>query len=229
MKTTTELTANLWKGPVPAMPAPASLDALAADAVLSKETAMVVNRLFRELRSIHSAWKTSWPDMESYKDAKRTWTKALMEASVSDIDQLRFGLMRSRQGGSPFIPAPGDFIKSCEPTAEMLGLPDVSVAYREACRLVHPSIAGRGRWSHNAIYHAAKESGFDNLNRLDGTLGLMLFERNYTIAVRRLVSGQPLQAMPKGLPSEVAARRTPEVARAALHALRCQVGGRHVQ
>ncbi len=227
MKSTTELTASLLKGSLPAMPAPASLNALAADAVLSKETAMVVNRLFRELRSIHSAWRTSWPDMEAYKDAKRTWTKALMEASVSDIDQLRFGLMRARQGGSVYVPAPGDFIKSCEPTAEMLGLPEVSVAYREACRLVHPSMAGRGRWSHDAIYHAAKESGFDNLNRLDSKLGLKLFERNYVIAVRRLISGQPLQAMPKALPSKVDGRRTPEIARAALDAIRSRVGGVH--
>lgn len=225
MKSGTELAANLWNGPVPAMPAPASLDALSADAELSRETAIVVNRLFRELRSIHSAWKTAWPDMEAYKDAKRSWTKALMEAGVNDIDQLRFGLMRCRQSGLDFVPAPGKFIQWCTPTAEMLGLPDVAKAYREACRFAHPAMAGQGVWSHDAVYHAAKESGFENLNRLDGNLGLKLFERNYVIAIRRLVSGQQLQAMPKGLPSEVAARRTPEVARAALDALRGRVGG----
>lgn len=225
MKSGTELVSNLWKGPVPAMPAPASLDALAADAELSRETAMVVNRLFRELRSIHSAWKTAWPDMEAYKDSKRSWTKALMEAGVKDIDQLRFGLMRCRQSGSDFVPAPGKFIRWCTPTAEMLGLPDVDKAYREACRFAHPVMAGRGQWSHDAVYHAAKESGFENLNRLDAALGLKLFERNYTIAIRHLISGQPLQAMPKGLPFEVAGRRTPEVARAALDALRGRVGG----
>lgn len=87
-------------------------------------------------------------------------------------------------------------------------------------------MAGKGKWSHDAVWHAAKECGFENLNRLATDLSSKLFERNYTIAVRRLVAGEPLQRMPLALPAEVAGSRTPEVGNSALAAMRARLAGR---
>lgn len=189
-------------------------------AELNRKTAAVINDLFRDLRSICTAWKQAWPDQATYTASKQQWLTAFLEAGISSPEQLQFGLMRCRQSGVAFIPPPGEFIQWCQPSPEMLGLPPLAVAFREACRNAHPAMAGKGKWSHDAVWHAAKECGFENLNRLATDLSSKLFERNYTIAVRRLVAGEPLQRMPLALPAEVAARRTPKVGNDALAAIR---------
>lgn len=200
----------------------------AVQAELNRETAVVINGLFRQLRAIFPAWKQAWPDMPAYKAAKKEWLQAFLEAGLRSLDQLQFGLMGARQSGRDFIPAPGVFIAWCTPTAEMLGLPPLEAAHREACRNAHPCLAGKGRWSHDAVWHTAKECGFENLNKLQAPLSLKLFERNYAITVRRLVEGLPLQKMPLALPAEVEARRTPEVGNNALAQIRAmRAGGRH--
>ncbi|WP_175649460.1 replication protein P [Pseudomonas sp. Marseille-P9899] len=187
---------------------------------IDRQTAKAINHLFRDLRVICSGWRQAWPDVAAYKASKQQWLLAFFEAGINRPEQLQFGLMRARQLGSPFIPSPGTFIEWCQPSPEMLGLPPMAAAFREACRNAHPAMAGRAEWSHDAVWHAAKECGFESLNRLATDLAAKLFERNYVIAVRRLVAGQPLQKMPLALPAKVAARSTPEVGRAALAALR---------
>ncbi|AZL68807.1 replication protein P [Pseudomonas oryziphila] len=189
-------------------------------AELNRKTAAVINDLFRDLRSICTAWKQAWPDQATYTASKQQWLTAFLEAGISSPEQLQFGLMRCRQSGAAFIPPPGEFIQWCQPSPEMLGLPTLAVAFREACRNAHPAMAGKGKWSHDAVWHAAKECGFENLNRLATDLSSKLFERNYTITVRRLVAGEALQRMPLALPAEVAARRTPKVGNDALAAIR---------
>lgn len=204
-------------------------EALPADvqAELNRETAVVINGLFRQLRAIFPAWKQAWPDMASYKAAKKEWLQAFLEAGLRSLDQLKFGLMGARQSGKDFIPAPGVFIGWCTPTAEMLGLPTLEAAHREACRNAHPCMAGQGKWSHDAVWHTAKECGFESLNKLQTPLSLKLFERNYAITVRRLIEGLPLKKMPLALPAEVAPRRTPEVGNSALAKIRARRAGGH--
>lgn len=192
-------------------------------AELNRKTAAVINDLFRDLRTICSAWQRAWPDEATYKAAKQQWLTAFLEAGINTPEQLQFGLMRCRQSGREFIPAPGKFIEWCQPSPEMLGLPPLAAAFREACRNAHPAMAGKGKWTHDAVWHAAKESGFENLNKLATEVSAKLFERNYTIAVRRLVAGEPLQRMPLALPAEVPGQRTPKVGNEALAAIRSRM------
>ena len=193
---------------------------------LNRKTAAVINELFRDLRTICSAWKQAWPDAKIYEAAKQQWLTAFLEAGISSSEQLQFGLMRCRQSGREFVPAPGLFIEWCQPSPEMLGLPTQATAFREATRNAHPAMAGRARWSHDAVWHAAKECGFENLNRLPADASTKLFERNYAIAVRRIVAGEPLQAMPLALPAEVAGCRTPAVGNSALAQMRARLAGK---
>ncbi|MNL60174.1 hypothetical protein D3C87_1839640 [compost metagenome] len=86
-------------------------------------------------------------------------------------------------------------------------------------------MAGQGKWSHDAVWHTAKECGFESLNKLDTALSLKLFDRNYTITIRRLLAGLPLQSMPKALPARVEAKVTPEIGKGALAQLRATLGG----
>lgn len=229
MKSVATVTSGLWakvqSGQFIAKDEPLPAD---VQAELNRETAVVINGLFRQLRAIFPAWKQAWPDMPAYKAAKKEWLQAFLEAGLRSLDQLQFGLMGARQSGRDFIPAPGVFIGWCTPTAEMLGLPTLQAAHREACRNAHPCMAGRAKWSHDAVWHTAKECGFESLNKLETSLSLKLFERNYAITVRRLIEGLPLQKMPLALPAEVEARRTPAVGNNALANIRAmRAGGRH--
>ncbi|WP_311969328.1 replication protein P [Pseudomonas baltica] len=186
-----------------------------------------INELFKELRSIRSAWRQAWPDKETYHSSKRQWFQAFIEAEVCTPGQIAFGMSQVRKHPGDFIPSPGQFIEWCKPSPEMLGLPPLGKAHREACRNAHPGMAGQGNWSHDAVWHAAKECGFENLNRLATDLSLKLFERNYAIAVRRILAGLPLQSMPLAVTHHQKSSSTPEVARAALAELRKQRGARN--
>ncbi|AWY43840.1 Replication protein P [Pseudomonas putida] len=188
-------------------------------------TVQVINALFRELMAIFPAWKQAWPDQEAINAAKATWTKAFMAEKITKIEQIRFGIEQCRKAGSDFAPSVGKFIALCQPTPEMLGIPPLDTAFREACRNAHPSMAGQATWSHDAVWHTAKESGFENLNRLESSLAKKLFERNYVITTRRLVDGLPLQKMPLALPARAEGRRTPEVGNKALAELRARRAG----
>lgn len=183
-------------------------------------TVQVINALFRELMAIFPAWKQAWPDQEAIGAAKATWTKAFMAENITRIEQIRFGIEQCRKLGSDFAPSVGKFIKLCQPTPEMLGIPPLAKAFRESCRNAHPSMAGQANWSHQAVWHTAKECGFESLNRLETTLALKLFERNYTITIRRLIEGLPLQVMPLALASKTVGRRTPDIGNKALAELR---------
>jgi hypothetical protein len=179
-----------------------------------------VNELFKELRSIRSAWRQAWPDKETYQASKRQWYQAFTEAGVCAPGQIAFGMSQARKQPGDFIPSPGQFIEWCKPTPELLGLPPLDRAYREACRNAHPGMAGIAEWSHNAVYHAATESGFGNLNTLPQDVSRRLFERNYQIAVRALVTGEPLRKMPLALPPKIPTKSQPQVGQNALAALR---------
>lgn len=118
-------------------------------------------------------------------------------------------------------PSAPQFRALCENrNPEAFGLPSEDKAYREATRNAHPSMAGIGDWSHQAVHHAAKETGFYNLNTLRMEDSRKLFLRNYAIACRMVMAGEQLMPMPKALPATVDGRRTEAVGRAALDALR---------
>ena len=188
-------------------------------------TVSVINSLFRELMSIFPAWKQAWPDKEALGAAKATWTKAFMSERICRIEQIRYGIEQCRKLGTDFAPSVGRFIAMCQPTPEMLGIPATDKAFREACRNVHPGMAGIAEWSHPAVYHAASESGFANLNTLPQDASRRLFERNYQITVRALVAGEPLRKMPLALPPKASAKSDQEVGQSALAALRASRSG----
>ena len=191
---------------------------------VSPETASVINLLFRELCSIFPAWKQAWPDDKALDAARATWIKAFMAEGISRIEQIRFGIEQCRKLKKPFAPSVGQFVAMCQPTPEMLGLLPTDKAFREACRNAHPSMAGIATWSHDAVYHAASESGFHNLNTLAQDASWRLFERNYEIAMRAVVAGEPLRKMPLALPDRVRVR-TQKVGQDALAALRMRRAG----
>ncbi len=191
-----------------------------APRAIDQGTASVVNKLFVELQSIFPAWKQAWPTTEALDAAKKSWIKGFMAAGINSLEQIRFGIQQCRKSGGDFAPSVGRFIRWCEPTPEMMGLPDAAKAYREACANAHP--AANRQWSHPAVHHAACETGFYELASLPEERSRKLFDRNYAITVRMVMTGETLREIPLALPETVTVC-TPEVGLAAIAALRAKV------
>ena len=153
-------------------------------------------------------------------DQSHAWAATLAGLSGA---QIASGLAALVERGDDWPPSAPDFRKLCEGASpEALGLPSVAAAFREACRNAHPAAAAR--WSHEAVHHAACETGFHELRSLPESKSRALFERAYAVTVRMLLAGEPLREIPKALPASVSVS-TPEVGKAALSALRRQVRG----
>jgi hypothetical protein len=214
MKTANQLIAPIMGGKIPAASGgggePPTVD---------QRTASVVNLLFAELQSIFPAHKQAWPTEAALAAAKKTWIKGFMAEGINSVAQLRHGIERCRGSGSDFAPSIGKFIFWCRPTAESLGLPTEEKAFAEAVRKTHPAMA-HATWSHDAVYHAAVECGFYNLQTLKQEESRKLFVRNYAIAVRDMIDGKELKARPLALTDGVAPVITPEAGRAGIAALR---------
>lgn len=85
----------------------------------------------------------------TYEDpmARRIWARDLENEGLT-ADDINRGLRESRLEEWP--PTVGEFINSCRPSAEELGIPEARVAYLAACR---------GIWPHPIVYHVAGQVG----------------------------------------------------------------------
>ena len=162
-------------------------------------TAEVVNALFKELKAIFPGWRLAWPDDETLDAAKRSWVKAFMAAGITQIEQIRYGIQNCRSLGGEYAPSSGKFIKWCQPTPEMLGIPSHDRAFREALENAHPSRAGSRTWSHPAVRHAALQCELHNLADQASDKASEIFDRAYDITIRMLVQGQPLEDIAIGI------------------------------
>lgn len=149
------------------------------------QTGEVVEKIFRQLQAIFPAWKQAWPNEKTLATARRSWTKGLMDAGISSIEQVEFGIKKCRRSGSPFAPSIGQFIEWCTPGPEELGLPVAAEAWMEALL---------GTYSHDAVRLAASATGlFDLRAAKQDDKGLrQRFDRNYEVILRRAQAGQPL-------------------------------------
>lgn len=163
---------------------------------------------------------------DKLRAAKRSWFRpelARVPTALFEMGLRRIGAEWQAARQFKSLPSIGDFLELCRPSAESLGLPTSAAAYREACANAHPA-SEQQRWSHEAVHHAACETGFHELRSLPEERSRAMFERAYAVSVRMLLAGEPLRAIPKALPESVSVS-TPEVGQAALAALRARVRG----
>ena len=141
-----------------------------------------------------------------------TWAKGLRGLSG---EQIALGLSRCVVSGEAWPPTLPEFRALCTPTAEDLGLPPRDAAYREA------AMADRDHlWSHPAVYAAAQAVGLFEMRTLPESKSRPLFERAYEIVTRRALAGEQFDApLPKAL-EKISTPARPEVAAAALIAMR---------
>ena len=159
----------------------------------------VVNALFKEMQAIFPAWKQAWPTDAALNSAKRSWVKAFIVEGIGQLEQIRFGIERCRSLGTDFMPSVGKFIKLCQPTPDMLGIPSHDRAFREALENSHPSRFGDRTWSHPAVQHAALQCEIHNLCDQIPEKASKVFDRAYDITIRRLLQGLPLEEIAIGI------------------------------
>ncbi|MGE6445068.1 replication protein P [Pseudomonas bubulae] len=189
------------------------------------ETGKVINQLFRQLRSIRTAWRQAWPDAKAYKESKATWLQAFIENGICTQEQIDIGLIRCRAEPSDFIPSVGKFIQGCVPTPEMIGLPSLNAAFDQAMRNCHPAMHAVAKWLHPAVYHATAAAGFHSLPLLSRELALISFEKRYLEQVRKVWQGVELNPVPVAELAAPQAQRTPDVGNKALAELRARRAG----
>lgn len=137
-------------------------------------------------------------------------------------EQIKHGL-RKAERFTGFMKL-GVFLEMCEVTAEDLGLPDAHSAYLEACNA--PAYGkDRHAWSHPAVFHAGKETGWFELSALTEEQCFPRFRHAYEQIIKRVRAGEPLDLpVPQALPETVSRLCTIEENRANLRQLRERVG-----
>lgn len=185
-------------------------------------TRAVVDDLFERLKAHFPAWRQAWPSEAELAAAKREWLAEFMRAGIRSLEQIQAGLRQAARDRNAFVPAPGAFVDWCF-APEAFGLPDIEKAYRVAMRNTHPAQAGCARWPHAAIYHAAVAAGYLNLQRLERKAGMELFRRKYLEQCRRIGQGEELPPAPVAAIAAEYRKGSPEVAAAALEALRASL------
>ncbi|WP_084611431.1 replication protein P [Zooshikella ganghwensis] len=136
-------------------------------------------------------------ESDSEDKAKSEWTKAFLENNITQIEQVKVGLRKVRKDPSPYFPSCGQFISWCQPGPEDFGLPMVHTAYNEACQ--NASSSTNAVWSHNAVYAAARATGWFELRSRTEKEVFPLFKRNYEIACRKVMAGEEI-VIHKALP-----------------------------
>jgi hypothetical protein len=156
---------------------------------MDNQTKEIVNKIFKAFAAIFPAFKQAWPTSDILAAAKEQYIKALIENNISDINHIKIGIKKARNCGSVFVLSPGQFIAWCKPTPEDYGLPGIEEAYKEACRNAHPSQTSKS-WSHDAIKHAAIQTGYFELRTMPAAQTKPLFVRNYEISMRQFMDGE---------------------------------------
>ncbi len=161
-----------------------------------QQAAMIINKLFFDLKVIFPAWRSAFPE-ESFEDnAKREWTKAFIENKIAHTSQVELALSKARAWGEPWFPSVGQFIKWCKPSLENYGLPTAEQAFRKV-------INGQKR-SHPVLYATAQATGSRELKTMPHNDLLKLFTRNYEIICQKFIHGEDFSnVIPKALPEKV--------------------------
>lgn len=157
-----------------------------------------MNEVFAKIMGASPAFKQAFINTKILTEAKKIWLQVFIENDLNDWRKIQCGIINLASQTNPFVPTAGQFIAMCTPSAESLGLPSLQKAYEEACRLSKPYEKERS-WSHEAVFHAAQETGLFFLSNNSKDKSFPVFKRNYEIVIDMLLNGEKLREIPKAL------------------------------
>ncbi|MCP4595044.1 replication protein P [Neptuniibacter sp.] len=165
---------------------------------LSVETKTLVNMIFARFMAIYGhKFKSCFETQDEIRIAKREWALSLGGYSeqelVAAIDYCK--------EHSAWMPTISEFLKVLRNLTGDHGLPAGKHAYEEAC--LHADHASTHKWSHPAIYHAGKATGWFRLRTEDEPNVFPDFRYNYDVICRRVRAGEELDLpVPVALPDK---------------------------
>ncbi len=147
----------------------------------------IVDSVFEKLKIL---FPVGAPKSEVEGTHKAEWLKTMAVQGVRSQEHVQLGLNRARceAGDRKFWPSPRQFCTWCLPCAHDAGVPEVSLAYREALQFYH--CTARHNWSHELVYLAVRETGTWLFSRGSEKEVLAVFTRNYTMLIRRFMAGE---------------------------------------
>ncbi len=168
----------------------------------------------------HNQYYSAFGDGSQLNQVKKLWLDSLASHSIEAI------LLGARHciETSEYLPTLHRMLECCrEAHLKAQGLPEVHAAYREACLAPEPKHA-QG-WSHPAVYHAGRETGWFLLASSPESKSFPAFERCYRALCDQLAAGATL-ALPSPGESTANSVAAPDIEqqRAQLARLRSDTG-----
>ncbi len=136
--------------------------------------------------SYHNQYNKAFAVDEDLIITKKYWREQLSAYPAELI--LRAG--ESLTSSDKFLPTIADMIDACEQGKELFGLPDEHAAYVEACLAPTPKSAYQ--WSHPAVYHAGKATGWYLLANQSEEVTYPLFRQHYKRLCQQVLKGEVL-------------------------------------
>lgn len=133
-----------------------------------------INQVFALFRlNYHNQFYAAFSDTQLLNQAKRLWLESLRQRAPEQI------LRAARQiiEDSDYLPTLHRMLTACDDQSTDAGLPSAQDAYREACNAPSPK-AGHA-WSHPAVYHAGRLTGWYELAHQPQALTWPAFKRHY--------------------------------------------------
>ena len=132
-------------------------------------------------------FKRAFPTDEDLSRAKRVWYQSLKQYSPYRIIKAGQKALDSIK----FFPDLRDIRELCKFCYSEVGLKEPLQAYYEACYA--PEQTRSNRWSHIAVYLAARETNWLTLRSEVQRVVFPIFEKNYNIICNRVLNGEQLE------------------------------------
>jgi len=152
------------------------------------------------------------------EDAFSTWSASLSDLSPGQI----------KTGFSAFMRSDEKYLdlkrfRSCCQDITRFGLVAADRAYEEAC--LAPSPKDKHKWSHPAVYHAGRLTGWSELHSMPRVQMFPRYERNYSILCKRVAAGEDLTIdIPEAIAQSISIPLTGEENHARMLKMREELG-----
>lgn len=179
-----------------------------------------IGKIFAEFEfAYHNQFHKAFADDQSLVIAKKYWLSNLEHFSPAQIIHGGKHIIRTQD----YLPSLATLVRACEQGLDLFGLPCARQAYLEACTAPSPKL--EFNWSHEAVYHAGKASGWYLLANEPESSAFPIFDYHYGVICQRLISGETLNLeVPTALPEKIERKLDKAETKARFARLRDELG-----